>query len=916
VSDSFFRRVFRLPTSKRRLDNDVNEELRFHIEERIAVLVAQGMPRDQAEAEARRRFGDYGRYAQETRSIDETTQTQAARMEWVDAIQREVSHAVRVLLRAPAFSFMTFATLALGIAATTAIYTVLEGVLLRPLPYIRPNELVSVMHPTTAPGSGERKWGLSTVGYFHFKEHARTLADIGVYRTGSMTIADPGTDAIEVRSAQATASLFSTLGGHAVLGHMFDPDDYLPTTRWTKVVLSNEFWRSHFGADSGIIGKQIQTASAAYTVIGVLQPGFTLPKPGSFSSTADLSSFGVDVWLTLNLNPATRQNNHAFSGIARLAPGRTADDAQRELASMTAQFSTLWPDVYSERFMQSYNFRVSATPLLDEVLGPTVARALWILFAAVGLVLAIACANVANLFLVRMEARRRESAIRGALGADGRHMAVHYLSESLMLTLSAGVAGVLLARMSIAAILAVAPRNLPRLAGVELHWTSVVFAGVLSIAAGVLFGVLPLVRSRVDVETLREGGRGLTSSPRRKLARDGLVVAQVALALVLLVGAGLMIRSFIHLRTVRSGLDPAGVVAVSISLPYRTYSSMTTANAFHQQFAQRIAALPGVTAVGGSGAIPLRDYGNGCTVVFRENLPYASGEPTPCVSTVPTIPGFFKALGINVRGRAPEWSDVEGKTQAAVVTEALAKRLWPGEDPIGKGIASNGANSKDWYRIVGVVPELRAQGLDQPQSEVLFMAPTPLYPQQETWGTMNQQEFVVKVARGNPMDIVPAIRAILKEMNPSIPFPAPVTMQAIVERSMARTSFIMLLLALSASMALMLSAVGIYGVISYLVAQRRTEIGVRIALGAPVQQVLGLVIGQSVRLALIGVAIGLVGAIIGTRLLQSLLFDVSPTDPLVLTFVPVVLVVLAAAASFAPARRAAAVDPVEALKAS
>jgi predicted permease len=912
--DSLFRRVFRLPSSKRRLADEVNDEMRFHMEERVKLLVAEGMPREQAEAEARRRFGDYGRWEQETRTIDETTLTTANRMEFFETLRREVAHAARVLARTPAFSLLTLVTLALGIAATTAIYTVIEGVLLRPLPYANPGQLVSVMHPTTAPGSGERKWGLSSVSYFHFKEHSRTLADIGAYRTGSLTVSDPGTDAVEVRTAQVTASLLTTLRARAVLGHLFDATDYLPTTRWTKVVLSYEFWRSHYGADSSVIGKKIQTAASAYEIIGVTQPGFTLPKPGSFASTADLARFGVDIWMTLNLDPATRQNNHAFSGVARLAPGRTVDDAQRELASMTSQFSTLFPDVYSAGFMKSYNFRVSATPLLDEVLGPTVARTLWILFAAVGLVLAIACANVANLFLVRMEARRRESAIRGALGADGRHMAVHYLSESLMLTVTAGVAGIVLARVGIAAILAVAPRNLPRLAGVELHWTSVAFAALLAIGTGVLFGLLPLVRSRVDVQTLREGGRGLTASPRRKLARDGLVVAQVALALILLVGAGLMIRSFMHLRTVRAGLDPSGVLTVSISLPYRTYRTMSEANVFHREFSQRVAALPGVIAVGGSGALPLRDYGTGCTVVYRENLPYASGEPTPCVFTVTTIPGFFKAMGISVRGRVPEWTDVEGRTQAVVVTEALAKRLWPGEDVIGKGIASNGMNSVNWYRIVGVVPELRANGLDQPASEVLFMAASPLFPQQENWGMMNEQEYVVRTARGNPMDIAPSMRAILKEMNPSIPFTSPVTMQTIVDRSMARTSFIMLVLGLSAAMALVLSAVGIYGVISYLVAQRRSEIGVRIALGASVRGVLGLVMGQSVRLALIGVVIGLVGAVAGTRLLGSLLFGVSPTDPVVLTFVPIVLVTLAAVSSFAPARRAAGVDPVEALR--
>jgi putative ABC transport system permease protein len=892
----------------------VDEELRFHLEERVREFVAQGMTREQAQGEARRRFGDFDNYRLETRSIDETTMTSRNRLELWDTVQREVRHAARVLIRTPAFSLIAFVTLALGIGATTAIYTVLEGVLLRPLAYPSPGELVSVMHPTAAPGSGERKWGLASVGYFHFRENARSIADIGVYRTSTLSVAEPGKDAVDARLAQVTATLFTVLRARPLLGRLINAEDDRPGGPIYPVVLSYEFWRRQYGEDRNIIGRKIETAVAPLEIVGVAQPGLTLPKPGAFSSQSDLAGFGVDLWVSLNLDPATRQNNHALAGIARLKPGFTASDAQQELAAMTARFTELFPDVYSKRFMESYSFRVAVTPLLDEVLGPTVGKALWILFGAVGLVLLIACANVANLFLVRMEARRRESAIRGALGADRRHMAVHHLAESLMLTLVAGAAGVLLARIGIVAILAVAPRSIPRLAGVDLQWTSAVFGLALALVAGLVFGLMPLLRSRVDVQTLREGGRGLTRSRAQRTTRDALVVAQVALALMLLVGAGLMIRSFMHLRAVRPGLDPAGVLTLSVNLPYRKYRTMEEAAAFHEQLSARIAVLPGVTSVGAVSALPLRDFGTGCTVVFREN--WAKGDEAPCVYTVPALPGFFTALGIQVRGRVPEWSDVHAKTNAVVVTQALADRIWPRENPIGKGIIFNNPNPPYWYRIVGVIPELRAGGLDQPLTEALFLAASPLFPQQSRWGMINDVEFVVKVSRGEPMDLVRPIGAIVRAMDPQIPLVNPTTMQTIVDRSMARTSFIMLLLGLSAAMALLLSAVGIYGVISYLVAQRRSEIGVRIALGAPIAGVVRLVMNQSVRLALLGVAIGFVGALLGTRLLRSLLFGVSPNDPLVLALVPVVLVAIAAVASFAPARRAARVDPVEALRSS
>jgi len=908
-----FRRVFRLPMRRERLSEVLDDELRFHVEERVRDLEAHGMSRADAEREARRRFGDYESYRTLTQLIDETTMRNRSRMELWGTIRREVSHAARVLGRTRAFSLIAFITLAVGIGATTAIFTVLDAVILRPLPYPSAEQLVSVMHPTAAPGSGERKWGLSSVGYFHFREHTRAFADLGAYRSFSVSVSIPGQDALEARVGQVSASLFTTLQARAAVGRLILPDDDRPRAP-RVIVLSHEFWRRQFGEDPSVVGRSIETAVGSRQVVGVAEPGLTLPRPGPFASTADLAGFGVDYWEPLQLNPATRQNNHAFAGVARLKPGFTAQDADREVAAITQRFPELYPDVYSKRFMESYNFRGAVLPLRDEVLGPTLQKALWILFGAVALVLVIACANVTNLFLVRMEARRRESAIRGALGADRRHMAVHFLAESLMLTLSAGAAAVLLAHIGIRAILAVAPRSIPRLTEASIGWSSVAFAATLAVLAGLLFGLIPLLRARVDVQTLRESSRGLTPSGRQRAVRNVLVVGQVALAFMLLASAGLMVRSFMQLRDVRPGLDPRNVLTLGVSLSYRRYDSMEKAAAFYREFSRRVEALPGVTAAGGSGGLPLRDYGNGCSVVFRENQPYAPGEPTPCVSTPHATPGFFAALGIPVRGRAPDWSDVDRQTQAVVVTAALADRLWPGEDPIGRGINSNGTNSTTWYRVTGVIPELRAHGLDQPPSEAVFYAANPLFPAMSTWGNLNELEFVIRTGGTDPLMLVPAVRKVLTEMDPTIPLNNPSTMQGVVDRSMARTSFVMLLLAMAAGMALLLSAVGIYGVISYLVAQRRAEIGVRIALGAPVRWVVALVMGQSVRLALAGVVIGLAGALAGTRLLQSLLFGVSATDPAVLVVVPVLLLSIAALASFAPARRAARVDPVEALR--
>ena len=463
-----------------------------------------------------------------------------------------------------------------------------------------------------------------------------------------------------------------------------------------------------------------------------------------------------------------------------------------------------------------------------------------------------------------------------------------------------------MARVALGALLAIAPSSVPRLSDAGLTWADAVFALLLSIIAGLVLGAIPLARRGVDVAMLREGGRGTTASPRQRTVRNGLVVGQVALALLLLAAAGLMLRSFANLRRVSSGLDPNRVLTFEVSLPGTQFRDRTSVAAFYQQLQQRIAALPGVTRVGAGVGLPLQDFGSGCTGVGREGRPFAAEEKPPCVDTPSALPGYFESLGIQVRGRSFTWDDydlVHGNPTVAIVTRKLADRLWPGEDPIGKGISIGGNAGRGYYHVVGVIPELRAHGLDQAPSEMAF------------WPMASSGEsFVVRTSRDNPVTLVPSIRAIVKELNPLVPLTNVRTMQDIVDRSVARASFVMTLLAIAGSMALLLSAVGIYGVISYLVSQRRAEIGVRMALGARLPQVAGLVLGQSLRLAAVGVVIGLIASLVGTRLLRSLLFDVSPTDPIVLGSTAVVLVAIATIASLAPTRRAAQIDPVEAMR--
>ena len=907
-----FRRVFRLPTSADRLAREVDDELRFHIEGRIEELIAQGWSRDAAAAEAWRRFGDYVAYRREARDIDLITHHQRRRMDIIDAIRREARQSVRALARTPAFSLVALATLVLGIGATASIFTVLDAVVLRPLPYPSPDRLVSITHPVSGTAVTAGKWGVSPAGYFFFRREARTLAASGIYSTGTLSVRSSD-GAARVQSAQITSSVFGVLGARPAAGRLLASDDDTPNGP-IVAVLGYGFWQRAFGSDPSIVGHTIDVEGRPVLVVGVAGPDVNLPMPSAFASQADIAGFGVDVWLPLQLDPAARAvNTHPYSMLARLAPGASVDDAQRELAALTARLPEIAPSAYSPAFMRQYHFSMAVTPLQTEVVGAT-ARVLWVVFGAVALVLLMAAANVANLFLVRLEAHRREAAVRAALGAGRAHLAVHYLSESLLLTLSAGALALLLAWGGLHVFVAVAPPSIPRLASVALGWRTVAFAGALSIALGVVFGLVPLASARdVDTATLREGGRGLTSSRATRVVRDALIVGQMTLALVLLAAAGLMLRTVDQLRHVKPGFDPEHALTMHVHIPSSRYSGWAPVAAFHRSLQERVGALPGVRAVGGGTDAPLVSFGF-CSIVWVEDHPLAPGEEPPCVKVTEAAPGFFSALGLPVRGRVPDWHDAEAGTGAVVVTRALAERFWPGENAIGRGIKGNGSRPP-FYRVVGVADDVRGEGLEKPPVEAVFFPIIPM-PEAPLWGPPNDLDLIVRTSLNDPTALVPTIRRTIAALDPMVSVDRVQTLTSVVQHSLARVSFILALLAIAALMALLLSAVGTYGVIAYLVTQRRSEIGLRMALGARAWEVTRLVVGHSLRLALLGAVIGTLAALATTRLLSSLLYGVQATDPV--TFIVAVgfLLVVAVLASMAPARRAARVDPVEALRAS
>jgi putative ABC transport system permease protein len=907
------RRVFRLPGSPARITREVDEELRFHIDGRVEQLVAAGWTRHDAETEARRLFGDYAAYRREARDIDLITHQQRRRMDIVDVIRREARQSVRALLRAPAFSLVAVATLALGIGATAAIFAVLDGVVLRPLPYPAPDRLVSIAHPVSGTTVTAGRWGVSPGGYFFFRREAHTLAESGIYTTAFMSV-QAADGSARVSAAQITSSLFSVLGSRAAVGRLLSAQDDVPNSA-TVAVLGYGFWQRGFGGDRSIVGKTINIEGHAVQVVGIAAKDVNLPMPSAFDSQADVSGFSVDVWVPLQLDPAARPiNTHPYSMIARLAPTATAADAQSELATLTTRLPDVAPSAYSKGFMRQYHFGMAVTPLQAEVVGAT-ARVLWVVFGAVALVLIMAAANVANLFLVRLEAHRREAAVRAALGAGRAHLAVHYLSESLLLTMIAGALGMVVAWGALRVFIGTAPASIPRLASVSIGWPTVVFAAALSIALGIVFGLVPMMARRdVDIATLREGGRGLMSSRATRFVRDALIVGQMTLALMLLAAAGLMLRTMDQLRHVKPGFDPRNAVTMHVHAPWSRYPGWEPAAALQRSLQERVAAVPGVRSVGAGSIVPLVSFGF-CSLIFAEDRPLAAGQEPPCLKVGEVAPGYFEALGLTVQGRTLEWHDLDAATGAVVVTRAFANKFWPGENPIGRGVKGNG-QLPPYYRVVGVADDIRGEGLEKPPVEAVFFPIKPFSDKAGLWNPPLDMDLVVRTSGQDPASVVPAVRQAIASLDPALSVDRIQTMTSVVDHSMARVSFILVLLSIAAGMALVLSAVGTYGVIAYLVTQRRSEIGLRMALGARASQVTGLVVGHSVRLALLGALMGTVAGLATTRLLVSLLYGVQATDPMTFIVSAGFLLVVALAASMAPARRAARVDPVDALRSS
>jgi predicted permease len=877
--------------------DDVDAELRFHFEERVEELVARGLSHETARRQADSEFGDVHAVRSGLVAIDRRMRRRRRRREALTLVLADLRHAARRLRRSPGFLFATVLTLALGIGAVTAVFGTVDAIALRMLPYPSAERLVRVQN--TLPGIDDT-WALARGQFLHYREHARGFDAIGLYRTGAGTVRSSSGDAAYARIALVNVDLPRVLSLDVSEGRLFREEESLGEGA-SVVIVAESFRRAVLGG-AHVLGSTLELDGRVHEIVGVLDDDVRLPEEVRYGASSR-----IDLWVPLALDPAEpAQNHHVFRGVGMLRDGITLEAAHADLASLVRRFPETLPTAYSDRFMEETGYAPELVRLRDEVVGGS-DRVLWILLGAVCVVLLITCANVANLFLVRADGRRREMTVRTVLGAGAADLARHRLAETLMVTSLAGLIGIALAWAGMRALVQIAPPGIPRLPEVGLTPNSVALALGLSLCIGIVFGLLPSGGRGAESRVLAEAGRSLTLSRGRRNVRNALVAAQIGLCFTLLAGAGVLLRSFAHLTAVEPGFETDGVLTFNLVLPSPLYPDAAATAVFYERLSQRIAALPGVSAAGGGTSLPLGGI-PGCT----GTTPVAPANPDQggeCLPVIFITPGYFEALGIAiVRGTAPDWTSLRAGARVAIPSAGLARYFWGSGDALDQAVIVGGPAESF---VSGVAADLANDALDVPPVDVLYI---PILPPAYGAITVRQLSFVVKTTMRDPLALVPAVRTALRDIDPSVPLNRPQAMTDIVATSMSRLTFTATLLALAALMALIVGAVGIYGVISCTVSLRRAEIGIRVALGAHASHVRSLVLGETLRIALIGIVAGVGVTVVLGRFVASLLYGVRPVDPLTLAVVAGLLIVVAALAGWIPAMRARRVDPLEALR--
>jgi predicted permease len=862
------------------LDRELDEELRYHLEREAELHAAGGMGPEEARRAALRDFGDSGGV---TQSREQCREARGVRP--VEDLRQDIVFGLRVLRRNPVFSLVAVATLALGVGANTALFSITNAVVFRPLPFAEAERLLTLWECSAK--SEAARVIVSPANYLDWREQTRSFEEMGAYTEDFYNISEDDSRPERVAAANATPSLFRALGVRPVLGRTFLPEEGL-SEAGRAVLLSHGLWRRRFGGDPSVVGKTVRLNGPEYTVVGVLPPDFII------------SARRYEVYRAMGLSDTQRVNRRGryLMGIARLRPGVTAEQARAEMNAVGARLTAQYPDENAGRGATVY-------PLTALITGGA-RTALLMLLGAVGFTLLIACANVANLLLGQAASRRKEMAVRAALGAGRLRLVRQMLTESLTLSLAGGVAGLLLAKWGVGLLVSISPASLPRAEEAGLDMRVLGFTLLVSTLTGLAFGLVPALRaSKVELTDALKAGSRPAGGGRRSLARGVLVAAEVALSLVLLVGAGLLVKSFIRLTEVELGFDPGRVVAADISLPYR-YNSGEKRVEFYRQLLTRVEALPGVSSAAVSQSVPLsgEEHGAQFRVGGREPAPDGSDRYGSIYHRVSA--DYFKTFGVRLlRGRGLNERDTAGAPAVALINETLARRVFPGEDPLGKQLVLSGTPERP-REIVGVVSDTRYVTPDRAPSPEIYVSYLD--------DPYHHMSLAVR-AGGDPAALTGAVREELSALDREVPLANVKEMGQYVSDSLSPQRFSALLLAVFACAALGLAALGVYGVISNSVARRTHELGIRIALGARGADVLRLVVVQGMRPVLLGLGAGLAGASALTRVLESLLYGVSAFDPSVFAFVSLLLAAVALVACYLPARRAAMrVDPMNALR--
>jgi len=879
-----FRRSFRFPwRTADQVSAEVEEELGFHLEMVAEELAAQGWPAEQARLEAVRRFGDVEGTKRFCRALEVRKETRMKWMETLGELGQDLRFAGRQLAKSPGFTLVAVLTLALGIGATTSIFSVVYGVVLRALPFAEAERLV---RPYFVSPEGEPRGAFSVANFLDWRAESKTIAGATAMYQGTMNLSGGGGEPERLPGAFVTADYFSVLGVRPVAGRTFAPDEDSPKAALT-VVISEELWQRRFGRDPEVVGRSLLLNGKPHTVVGVIARGTQLPA-------------GADAWVPMVFTEDDRNQRGAvyLAVVARLAPGVTLEQARAESDVIGRRLAEQYPEANA-----SYMKGMTIKPLREQIVGET-RKPLLVLLGAVGFVLLIACTNVANLLLVRAASREGEIVIRSALGAKRSRIVRQLLTESLVLALVGGAAGVALASWALKALVKLAPRGIPRLEEISLDSTALLFALGISLLTGILFGLVPALQtSRTDlIAVIREGTRGSKGRGGTRL-RNALVVTEMALAVVLLASAGLLLRSFARLQEVDPGFKPESVVTFNLELPETKYTDEPKLRAFLAALTERMHRLPGVESVGATVfGLPLAGVDN--TLSFQiEGRPPLPPDKEESIRIAIVTPDFFRTVGVPVvRGRGFTAQDRQGAQQVVLLNESAVRRHFPGEEPLGKrfelGWTSDGVTRGG--EVVGIVADFKQNALEGEIDAQLFL-PYDQAPLESLAVALRSTQ--------DPQVVAAAVRTEVRELDPDLPVYGLQPMTEVVAASTSQSRFYMLLLGGFAVVSLILAAIGIYGVIAYAVRQRTQEIGIRMALGATSERVMRMVVGQGLVLAGAGALAGLLGAYLATQGMQSLLYEVSASDPVIYTGVALVLVLVAAFASYLPARRAAEIEP-------